>query len=174
VFKLLVVVAVLVVGAVGYVSTQQATSALPAPAAAAPTAAAGEQRLELTEQALTDRLNQRMAGQPLGDTPLGPASVTHLAAQLKTGQMLASGDAKVGSTSVSVSVTSRLDVQGGRIRVNVQEASAAGVPLPAAVRQSLQQTIQDQVDQEVDRMHVRVTSVTTGDGKLVIVGAPAS
>jgi hypothetical protein len=38
----------------------------------------------------------------------------------------------------------------------------------------LQQTIQDQVDQEVDRMHVRVTSVTTGDGKLVIVGAPAS
>ena len=79
---------------------------------------------------------------------------------------------RVGSISVPVSVTSHMVAQGGRTLVVVQDARAAGIPLPEATRQSVQQAIQDQVDQEVDRTQMRVTSVTITDGKLVVIGTP--
>src|SRR3954454_24392831 len=80
----------------------------------APTAAAGQQRVEVTEETLTDRLNQRLTGQPFGSKPLGPATLSHLNAQLQGGQLLTNGDARVGSTSVPVSVTGRVDMQDAR------------------------------------------------------------
>jgi hypothetical protein len=175
-FRLLVVIAAVVLGTVGYTFTRQPASAVPTSVGqvARATAAPGEQRLELTEQTLTDQLNQRLAGQPLGDTPLGPATLTHLTAQLKPEQLVTNGDAAVGSTSVPVSITSRMSVQSGRIVVDVLDATAAGLPLPDATRRSVQQTIQNQVDEEVNAMHVRVTSVTAGNGLLVITGTPNS
>jgi hypothetical protein len=177
ILKLLVGIAALTLGAVGYVSTQHSPSALPTLVAAqppAPNAANGEQRLELTEQTLTERLNQRLVGQPPVNTPLGPAILTHVTAQLKNGQLVTTGDAQVGSTSVPVSVTSHMLVQSSRTVVLVEDARAAGMPLPDSARQSVQQAIQNQLDQEVDRMQVRVTSVTIADGKLVIIGTPSS
>jgi len=174
-FKLLVGIAILIVAAIAYASTQHPSSALPTPVVAqapAPTAASGQVRLELTQQTLTDQLNQRLDGQPMGTTPLGAATLTHITAQLNNGQMLTTGDAQVGSVSVPVSVTSTMQVQDERVLVVVQDASVAGVPLPAAARQSVQQAIQDQVNQAVDNSHARVTSVTMADGKLVVVGTP--
>src|SRR3954451_7976681 len=71
-------------------------------AAAAPTAAAGDGTVELTESALSDHLNDQLAGQPLGDTPLGKATLTRLTTQLKPDQLVANGDAQVGGRSVPV------------------------------------------------------------------------
>jgi hypothetical protein len=173
--KLIVVLAALALGAVGYVSTQHSAPPPATPVAAqapAANAAAGEQRLEITEQTLTERLNQRLVGRTLGNTPLGPATLTNLAAKLTSGQMVTTGDAQVGSTSVPVSVTSHIVVQGGRPLVVVDDARAAGIPLPDTARQSVQQAIQSQLDQEVDRLQMRVTSITMADGTLVIVGSP--
>ncbi len=177
--KLLLSIAALMLGAVGYFFTQHPASAVPTPEPVqvaaqlpAPTTATGEQRLELAEQTLTDRLNQRLVGQPLGNTALGPSTLTHISAELKSGQLVTTGDAQVGSISVPVSVTSHMVAQGGRTLVVVQDARAAGIPLPEATRQSVQQAIQDQVDQEVDRTQMRVTSVTITDGKLVVIGTP--
>jgi|SRR5579859_6382254 len=173
--KLIVGLAALALGAVGYVSTQHANSAPTTPVAAqapTPNVTSGEQRLEITEQTLTERLNERLVGRTFGDTPLGPATLTNLAARLSNGQMFTTGEAQAGSTSVPVSVTSHVLVQSGRPLVVVDDARAAGIPLPEATRQSLQQAIQSQVDQEVGRMQVRVTSITIANGALVINGVP--
>ena len=152
-------------------TTQDQITASPTPVPTAPPQA-GQQRVELTEQALTDQLNASMAGRPFGSTPLGQATLTHLTAQLQSGQMVTNGDAQVGSTSVPVSVTGRVDMQDAKPVVVVTDARAAGVPLPDASRQGIRQAIQNEVDQEVQRMQIQVTSVSIADGKMVLQGTP--
>src|SRR4051794_10577282 len=61
-----------------------------------PTPASGEATVELTEAALSERMNAQLAGQPLGETPLGTATLTRLTTQLKPNQLVANGDAQVG------------------------------------------------------------------------------
>ena len=69
-----------------------------------------------------------------------------------------------------VSFTGHVDMQSGRPQVIVSDARAAGVPLPDATREALRKAVQDQVDQEITRMQMRVTSVTLTDGKIVVIG----
>lgn len=175
--KLLIGAAVLTLVGLGILSsTSRPATPSPTPAAQAPPApppASGEERIELTQSALTDRLTQRLVGQPMGSTPLGSATLTRVSAQLTNGQMLTTGDAQVGSTSVPVSITGHMDLQSGRPLVIVQDARAAGVPLPDATRQAVQSAIQEQVDQEIGRSQLHVTSVTIGEGKLVVTGTRA-
>jgi hypothetical protein len=63
-----------------------------------------------------------------------------------------------------------VDVQDGRPLVVVQDARAAGMPLPDSTRNTIQQAIQAQLDQELQQRQLRVTSVTIGSGKLTVVG----
>jgi hypothetical protein len=169
---------IIVAGALAIASTACSATQDRAASAVAPTAAPtvapqpGQQQVEVTEQTLTDELNASMAGRPFGSTPLGPATLTHLTAKLQSGQMVTDGDAQVGSTSVPVSVTGRVDVQDAKPVVVVTDARAAGVPLPDASRQGIRQAIQNEVDQQVQRMQLQLTSVTIGDGKMVLQGTP--
>src|ERR671927_1545057 len=73
-------------------------SPAPNPTSPLPTPAPNEESLELTDAALTDQLNARLAGQPLGDTPLGPASLRHVSVEFRNGQVLTSGEALAGRT----------------------------------------------------------------------------
>src|SRR5438034_2081233 len=82
--------------------------------APAPTAASGEVTVELTEAALTDHLNDQLAGQSLGETPLGKATLTRLTTQLRPNQLVANGDAQVGGKTVPVSMTGHVDMESGR------------------------------------------------------------
>lgn len=168
--KLIVVVIALVLAGLWYVGGSPAVprdSDRPAPP---PTPAASELSVELTQETLTERMNQRLAGQPLGETPLGPATLSRLTAQLKPGQILATGDAQVLGTSVPVSVTGHVDMQAGKPLVVIDDARAASVPLPSASREALRTVLQEQVDQELARLPMRVKSVTITEGKLLVIG----
>jgi hypothetical protein len=174
VLRLLIIAIALVLAGVWYVGGSPAVPRDTDQFAPPPTPRTGELSFELTEATLAERLNQRLAGQPLGETPLGPATLTRLTTKLKPGQILATGDAQVAGTSVPVAVTGHLDIQDGRPLVSISDARAAGVPLPSVARESLRSAIQEQVDQEIARLPMRVKSVTILDGKLLVIGTRLS
>src|SRR5919202_3895562 len=126
----------IVLGLLGLGYGSEPRSAVPAaasnPASPPPTAAPNEVSLELTDAALTDQLNARLGGQSLGETPLGPAALGRVAVEFRAGEVLTSGEAQLGGTSVPLDITSTIDLQAGKPLVFVHEARAAGVSLPQA------------------------------------------
>lgn len=172
--KLIVIAVLAVVGGlkVGGVLESPPQAAVPQTASAQTPAAVGaaDQMVEITEADLTASLNQRLAGQPLGDTPLGPATLSRLTTQLRGGKLNASGDAQVRSATVPVALSGAVHVEGDRPVMVVEDLRAAGVPLPASARASVQEALQAQLEAEVARLQLRVTSVTIEDGKLRLVG----
>jgi hypothetical protein len=155
-------------------SRSTAPAAAPNPTSPLPTPAANEVSLELTDTALTDQLNTQLVGQPLGDTPLGPASLRHVSVEFRNGQVLTSGEALAGSTSVPLSISSTIDLQAGRPVVRVHDATASGVPLPASARAAVQQAMQAQLEATLARRPMRVRSLTVTAGKLLVIGEPSS
>lgn len=129
-----------------------------------------EQSVQITESELNQVLTERMVGQSLGGTPLGAATLKRIATRLQDGRLECDGDADVGSTSVPVSLTASSTAKDGRAIVNVEELRAAGIPLPSSARDAAQQALQTEVDQEVARLNLRVTSVAIADGKLTLTG----
>lgn len=168
--KVLLVLAVVVLAGLFYVRgaapVPEGTSQFAPP----PTAAAGEVSVELTQAALSSRLSEQMVGQPLGNTPLGQATLTSLSAELKPNQLLATGDAQVAGKSVPVSMTGHVDMQGSRPLAVVSDVRAAGVPMPEGTRESIRKVLQNQVDQEIERLKMKVKSITIVDGKILIIG----
>jgi hypothetical protein len=133
--------------------------------------AAGDVQVEVTENALTDRLNQRLAGQSLGSTPIGAATFQTLEARLRSGKMQVDGSAQVAGRDVPLTMSSTVEVESGRPVVSVDDARAAGVPLVEPARQSLEDALQQHVDSEVQRLGVQVKSVSIADGKMVLTGS---
>lgn len=158
----------------GSSSRSAPSEAVPNPTSPLPTPAPDEVSIEVTDTALTDQLNARLAGQSLGNTPLGPASLRRIAVEFRNGQVLTSGDAQAGSTSVPLSISSTIDLQDGRPLVVVHDATAAGVPLPPASRQAVQQAMQAQLDATLARRPMYIRSLTVSAGKLVVIGDPSS
>ncbi|HEY3060494.1 MAG TPA: hypothetical protein VGL99_16170 [Chloroflexota bacterium] len=171
--KLLLGALVVVLAGIAYVSGSAAIPQGMSQFAPPPTPAAGEVSFELTQAQLSDRMRQQLVGQSLGETPLGKATLTRLSCELKPNQLIANGDADVGGTSVPVSMTGHVDMQSNRPVVIINDARAAGVPLPEASRESIRKSFQDQVDQEIARLQMRVTSVTITQGKLLVIGIRA-
>lgn len=137
-----------------------------------PGRAPGEVTVELDEATLTQQANASLAGQSLGDTPLGPAAVRSVALQLRDGQIRASGTAQVGPSPLPFSLAGTVTTEGGRMRVTLTDARLSNLPMPASARRYVEETLQAQVDSVVARQRVRVRTVTVADGKLTIVGAP--
>jgi hypothetical protein len=171
--KLLLALAVVVLVGLAYARGSAAVPQGMSQVAPPPTPASGEVSVELTAATLTELLNQRLAGQSLGDTPLGRATLTRLSVQLRPNQLVASGDARVGDRTVPVSLAGHVDVQNGHPLAVVSDASAAGLPLPAATRESIRALLQEQVDREISRLQVRVRSVSIAEGKILIIGTRA-
>jgi hypothetical protein len=174
---LLAIGALVVVGlsAFGSSATRSTTpAAAPNPTSPLPTPAPNEVALEVTDTALTDQLNAQLVGQPLGDTPLGPASLRHVAVEFRNGQILTTGEALAGSTSVPLSITSTIDLQAGQPVVVVHDATASGFPMPASTRAAVQQAMQAQLDATLARRPMRIRSLTVTSGKLLVIGSPSS
>jgi LmeA-like phospholipid-binding len=170
--KLAVLVVVAVVAGAGWISGfgRAATpSAANAPISAEP--GPGEQVIRITEADLNRQLSQRLVGQPLGSTPLGAATLERITTTLADGHMVANGDAQLGSATVPVSLTASGAVQDGRALVSVDDLRAAGVPLPANARQSVQQALQAQLDDAVNQQQLRVTSISIANGALTLKGS---
>ncbi|SRR6266540_3294546 len=171
--KLLLGALVVVLAGIAYVGGSAAIPQGMSQFAPAPTPAAGEVSFELTQSQLSERMRQQLVGQSLGETPLGTATLTKLNCELKPNQLIANGDAEVGGKTVPVSMTGHVDMQANKPVVIVNDAKAAGVPLPQSTRESIRKTVQDQVDQEIARLQMRVTSVTIGEGKILVIGTRA-
>jgi hypothetical protein len=138
-----------------------------------PTAAAGEVSVELSQSDVSDQLSSTLVGRPLGSTPLGEATLSRVQAEFVPSQILVSGDATAGSTTVPFTSTATVAAQDGRAVVNVQSASVANVPLPDSVRQRIQSVVQQQVDSAIAARKIQVHSVTIGSGHMLLVGSHA-
>jgi hypothetical protein len=171
VIKLIPLGLVLVVGFGAWAASTGDSAPQAASQPTAVTAAPGEQTIEIDHADLSRQLSDSLVGQPIGSTPMGPATLTRIAAQLTDGHLQADGDASVASASVPVSMTASSTVQDGRAVVIVDDLRAAGVSLPSSARQSVQQALQARVDQAVDGQHLRVSQVAIGNGKLTVVGS---
>jgi hypothetical protein len=153
--------------------TERPAVAAPATAPAAITPAPGDVVVQVDEATLTRRLNAVLAGVSVGDTPLGPATVRDVTAQLRGGQVVATGTAQIGPTSLPVSLTGRIDVLSGRPRAALTDARLSGVQFPEAMRRDVEALMQGQVDQLLAGQPLRVKAVSIAEGKLTIVGTRA-
>jgi hypothetical protein len=132
--------------------------------------ASGATSVEVSEALLSERINSRVAGASLGQTPFGAASIKRLGVRVKPDRVEASGDADVAGQEVPVSLGATIDVQAGAPIVTLRDASAAGLPLPESTRASLERSLQSSLDDLVTRQRLRLSSVTLGEGKLTVVG----
>ena len=151
----------------------QAPASTTLPAANRTPLGAGDVTFEVDEATLTRQANASFAGQSLGDTPLGPATVRSITVQLRNGAITAGGSAQVGPASLPIAITASLAVDAGRVRVNVTSARVGGFPVPSAAWQELQAALQSQVDVLLGVQPIRVRSVEVGDGKIVVSGTRA-
>ena len=151
----------------------QAPASATLPAANRTPAAPGDVTFEIDEATLTRQANASFAGQSLGDTPLGPATVRSITVQLRDGVITAGGSAQVGPVTLPIAVSGSPSVDAGRVRVNVTSARVGGFPVPSAAWQELQAALQSQVDVLMATQPIRVRSVTVADGKLVVAGSPS-
>jgi LmeA-like phospholipid-binding len=148
-------------------------SATPSAATASTSAQPGpsDQVIQITQADLNQRLQQKLVGQPLGSTPLGAATLERITTSLSDGHVVANGDAQLGSATVPMSLSASCTVQDGRALVSVDDLRAAGVPLPAGARQSVQQALQAQLDDAVNERQLRVSSISIANGVLTLKGS---
>jgi hypothetical protein len=129
--------------------------------------------VQVDEATLTQQANATLAGQSVGDTPFGPATIRSLSVQLREGEVLTNGTAQVGPTIAPVNVNASVHAEAGRVRVGVTTAKVGGVPLPATMRSQIERELQRQLDQLVGQQRIQVQAVTVADGKLTATGTAA-
>jgi hypothetical protein len=132
---------------------------------------AGEVSIDMTEAALSDAVNTNLSGRSLGQTPLGTATVKRVGIHLRPDRVEADGDAAVGATTVPVSLGGTVSVQAGAPVVSLQDATAAGVPLPDTVRSLVERTLQSNLQDFATQQRIRLSAVVITTGKLTIVGS---
>ena len=140
---------------------------------AQPDPARGEVAVEIGEEDLARELNARLAGQALGSTPIGDASVERFTASFRSGQVEIGGDARVGLAGVPFTVLGQVTPSAdGRPVFRVTDARVSGAPMPEGARGRIEQTLQAEIDRQLARRPLRVRSVEIGGGRLRAIGAP--
>lgn len=132
----------------------------------------GEAVVEIGEADLARELNARMAGRPLGSTPLGEASADRFTVSLRGGKVEIGGDGRLGPARVPFTVVGDVAPNGGRPMVRVSDARVSGVPMPEPARRQIEQALQGEVDRQLAGRPVTVRSVEIGGGQMRIIGAP--
>jgi hypothetical protein len=135
----------------------------------------GEVAVEVTEAELSDRLTRQFAGQALGQTPLGAATIERVDVSLRGGQAGLGGSARVGGASVPYSA--RLNAApdaSGQVKLTLTDARVSGVPLPDPVRAQLESSVQGEIDRLILRQPMRVRSIEIEGGRLRAVGTPGA
>ena len=139
------------------------TGTLPAPAAPVNT-------IEVDQATLSEQANAMLVGQPLADTPLGPATVKEVSVQLEDGRALITGQVKAGFMSLPARLTVTATVEGGRPLVHVEQLAVGTFGLPDAARQAVEARIQGEVDRALAQQNARVDAVEIRPGTLAVGG----
>jgi hypothetical protein len=108
--------------------------------------------------------------QPPLQTPLGSVRLRDLRATLRNNQLVIGGDADTGWMVQPVSVTATFDSAGGRVLVQVRQATVGAVLVPEATRRLIEQQAQQELDDVIAAQHAVVDSVRIADGSLVLSG----
>lgn len=137
-----------------------------------PSPGSGEISVTVDEALLTSQLNQRVAGRPLGQTPIGEVTINDLQADAREGILVITGTARAGGASVPVSVNVAFEVQDARPVASVRKARVGDVPLPEIAQREIEQTIQAELDRAVQRQPLEVRAVHVGNDTVTIVGTP--
>jgi hypothetical protein len=150
-------------------TVEAASTAVPEPTATT----AADVTVTLDEQTLTRALNDRVNGQTLGQTPLGPASASNLAVRLTQGQVGIVGTAQAGGFQFPLTVVATVVADAGRALVHVQQARVGDNDVPPDAQRKAEGMLQREVDQQLAAKQLRVRSVTIDDGKMTMVGSRA-
>ncbi len=88
-------------------------------------------------------------------------------------ELVATGTAQIGPTPLPVQLGGTVQVQNARPRIVLSDARISGVQMPQAARQSVESTLQSQLDTLMASQPMRVSSVTIGSGTLTVIGQRA-
>lgn len=129
--------------------------------------------VELAEDVMSDHVNDALAGQPLADTPFGPATVSWMRVDLADGAIVLSGEAQAGFIRLPVAATSTVVVESGRPLVRLSQVTVGGAVVPEPVRVTMEQALQGEVDRVVAGERFRARAVTIGADRLIVRGTPS-
>lgn len=126
--------------------------------------------LQYNESQLTQEARASLVGQSVADTPLGRATVRTVEIQLENGEVIASGQATVGSMNLPYTITGTVNVQQGKPSVKVLDARAGGFSLPSDAIAGIEQTLQSQIEQLLAQERLNVRSIAIRSGVLRVTG----
>ena len=126
--------------------------------------------IEVDQATLSAQANAMLVGQPLADTPLGPATVQEVSVQLEDGRALITGQVRAGFMNLPATITVTATVEGGRPLVHVEQLAVGGLEMPDAARQSVEARIQGEVDTALAQQNARIDAVEIRPGTLAVSG----
>lgn len=126
--------------------------------------------IEVDQATLSEQANAMLVGQPLADTPLGPATVQALSVRLEDGRALIEGQVRAGFMTLPASLTVTATVEAERPLVHVEQLAVGGFGLPDAARQAVEARIQAEVDRALAQQNARVEAIAIRPGTVAISG----
>ncbi len=126
--------------------------------------------IEVDQATISQQANAMLVGQPLADTPLGPATVQEVTVQLEDGRALITGQVRAGFMNLPASLTVTATVEAGRPLVHVEQLAVGGFGMPDAARQAVEARLQGEVDKALAQQSARIDAVEIRPGTLAISG----
>lgn len=130
----------------------------------------GETTVEITEDTLNAQLSRSLAGKTLGDTPAGEATISEISVKIDTGVINIAGSAKAGFLTLPFKIDATIDLVNKKPKVNLKNMSLNGIPLPEVVANSLEGSIQGEVDSLIGGYNFELVAIKLEPKKIVIVG----
>ncbi len=126
--------------------------------------------IEVDQATISQQANAMLVGQPLADTPLGPATVQEVTVQLEDGRALITGQVRAGFMNLPASLTVTATVEAGRPLVHVEQLAVGGFGMPDAARQAVEARLQGEVDKALAQQSARIDAVEIRPGTLAVSG----
>ncbi|MGE3268441.1 MAG: hypothetical protein AB7P40_06820 [Chloroflexota bacterium] len=169
------IVAVPASAAIARTPTLQAVAAAPTRVMPTATLVPRDVVVEVTEAQLETQLNDVLVGQPLGNTPLGDATIQSVSVQLRDHLIQVGGGARAGFLQAPFLASGTIvPNSAGRPMVQVSQASVGGIELPEPVRESLAGSLQGHIDGLLTQQAVKIRTIDIADGKMRVVGTSGS
>lgn len=141
----------------------------PATARTAPaTPDPGTQVIAIAEDDVNDYLGTAAYGQELANTPFGAVTVEDMRVQFRPGEVIVSGAARSGPGRLAFQITGALVAADGTLRVTVRDATVNDLPLPAAMRASVEMALAAQLSAALKAEGLRVTGVELGNRSVAV------
>lgn len=117
-----------------------------------------------------DDLNQAVSVNP---NPDGEPVIQDVALEFTEGNIVLSGVLRQPTTANLVA-TFNASVVNGELALDVERATVGGVPLPVSVLAPLENTLNDNLQQALERLpdNYTLSSVTVGEGTMTLVATP--